>query len=111
MKKSLRRVARPSGMFGLLALGLASPLSAQSDLTVSYAGEPGTITRTIVVETADLDAGSAAGQAALNRRIAIAVRKVCGYSTMHGLHPPKDYERCFHEATGQARAAAGRDLS
>lgn len=103
MKEALCRMARPP-IIALLALGIASPLSAQTDLTVSFTGAPGTITRSTAVETGDLQPGSAAGHAALEQRIAIAARKVCGYSVMHGLRPHRDYQRCFDEATEQARA-------
>lgn len=103
MKEAFCRMARPS-LFALLTLGVATPLSAETDLTVSFTGAPGTVTRSTAVETADLQLGTTAGRAALDQRIAIAARKVCGYSVMHGLRPHRDYQRCFDEATSHARA-------
>ncbi len=60
-----------------------------------------------VVHTADLDLGSAAGQRALDHRIAIAVVEACGETSTADLAGRNEIRRCRDETS--ASVAANRD--
>ncbi|MEJ7927635.1 UrcA family protein [Sphingobium sp. AN641] len=103
------RVTRPLGAFSVAitaTLALAAPALAQSDLVVSYDAPAGTITRSRAVEINDLQLNTAAGRAALDKRITLAARQVCGYHGMYGLRQPADYVRCYDKAKGDAMSEA-----
>jgi UrcA family protein len=79
--------------------------------------QPPAASTTIVVRTADLDLGSPAGAAALDRRIRIAVDMACGDASAADLHGRNRVLRCRADtlaaaavqraaATGLARRAA-----
>lgn len=96
---------RPTGAFAVAitaTLAFAAPALAQSDLVVSYDAPAGTVTRSRAVEISDLQLGTAAGRAALDKRITLAARQVCGYHGMYGLRQPVDYVRCYDKAKGDA---------
>ena len=103
------RITRPTGAFAVAisaTLALAAPALAQSDLVVSYDTPAGTITRSRAVEIKDLQLNTAAGRAALDKRITLAARQVCGYHGMYGLRQPADYERCYNKARSDAMSEA-----
>ena len=59
------------------------------------------------VETADLDLSSAAGQRALNHRLTIAAKEVCGTASDVDVEGKNDVRRCRVETL--ANLAAERD--
>lgn len=61
----------------------------------------------IVVRTADLDLGSAAGQRTLDHRIAIAVVEACGETSTADLAGGNEVRRCRDQTS--ASVAANRD--
>ena len=61
----------------------------------------------IVVRTADLDLGSAAGQRTLDHRIAIAVIEACGETSVVDPAGRNEIRRCRDETS--ASVAANRD--
>ena len=65
------------------ALGTLAPAAMAGDVSLNERGE-----RTIEIDTSDLDLNHAAGQRALEGRIRVAVRKVCG--TNRGIMPLKE---------------------
>ena len=62
---------------------------------------------TSIVRTADLDLASAEGRKALNHRLSIAARDVCGVASDADLEGKNDVRRC--RADVLARAHAERD--
>ncbi len=61
----------------------------------------------VVVRTADLDLGSAAGKRTLDRRIAIAVVEACGETSNVDLAGRNEIRRCRDETS--SAVAANRD--
>lgn len=57
----------------LTALGTMAPAAAAKDVTLNEYGE-----RTVAIDISDLNLDHAAGQKALEGRIRVATRKVCG---------------------------------
>ena len=82
----------------LLSALVATPALAQSQAPA--------LTR-VVVSAADLDLASAAGQRALDRRLAHAVVEACGVTSTVDLTGSNDIRRCRVEIG--ARIAADRD--
>lgn len=80
----------------------ASAAFAQSDVVVTYQPAEGTLTRSVAVETRDLQLSTAEGRAALDRRITLAARRACGYEGIYGLRQPADFKRCFSKARSDA---------
>lgn len=74
----------------------AAPALAEAPVSVST-----------TVETADLDLSSAAGQRALNHRLAIAAKEVCGTASDVDVEGKNDVRRC--RAKTLASLAAERD--
>ena len=62
---------------------------------------------TSVVQTADLDLSSQAGQRALNHRLALAAKEVCGTASDVDIAGKNDVRRCRVETL--ARVASDRD--
>lgn len=82
----------------LLSAFVATPALAQSEAPAP--------TR-VVVSAADLDLASAAGQRALDRRLAHAVVEACGTTSTVDLAGSNDIRRCRDETS--AAIAADRD--
>ena len=59
----------------------------------AFAEAPAIVTSS--VQTADLDLSSQAGQRALDRRISIAIKEVCGTASPADLAGQNDVRRCF----------------
>ena len=74
----------------------ATPALAESPVSVST-----------TVQTADLDLSSAAGQRALNHRLTIAAKEVCGTASDVDIEGKNDVRRCRVETL--ASLAAERD--
>jgi UrcA family protein len=74
----------------------ATPALAEAPVSVST-----------TVQTADLDLSSAAGQRALNHRLAIAAKEVCGSASDADVEGKNDVRRCRAETL--ASLAAERD--
>lgn len=81
-----------------LALGAAIPAQAAEPLSVERR----------VVATADLDLSSAAGRAALDRRLARAAAQVCGKAADIDLAGRNAVRACRVEALNEARRAGQR---
>ncbi len=62
----------------------------------------------IVVRTADLNLGSAAGQRALDHRIAIAVVQACGETSVIDPAGKNEIRRCRAETSAQVAASRDR---
>jgi len=73
--------------------------------TPALAEPPVTVTST--VQTADLDLSSQAGQRALNHRLSIAAKEVCGTASDVDVAGKNDVRRCREETL--ARVAGDRD--
>ena len=82
----------------LLSAFVATPALAQSEAPVESR---------VVVTTADLDLASAAGQRALDRRLAHAVVEACGKASDVDLAGSNEIRRCRDETS--AAFAADRD--
>jgi len=104
MPVSHRRIGG-MGLVAIAAFALAAPATAADDLTVSYAPEAGTVTRTIKVDVSDLQLGTTHGRTLAKARITRAAQKVCDYNGGYGLRQPKDYTRCFDEARNEAMSS------
>lgn len=87
-------------------LTLTLMLSAFAATPALAQAAPSAETR-VVVRTADLDLGSAAGQRILDHRIAIAVVEACGETSNVDLAGRNDIRRCRDETS--ASVAANRD--
>ena len=68
---------------------VASPAEAQPSRMVSYG---------------DLDLSSPAGQAALDRRIATAIRQVCGWAFPRDLQSTHEVQRCREQTLADVQA-------
>lgn len=90
------------GLVAIAAFSLAAPAIAADDLTVNYAPEAGTVTRTMKVDVSDLQLGTVQGRTLAKARIIRAAKKVCDYNGGYGLRQPSDYTRCFEEARNDA---------
>lgn len=60
----------------------------------------------VAVTYADLDLGSPSGIAALESRVAGAVRRICGRPQSPAVVERADHQRCLRDAAGEARAHA-----
>jgi UrcA family protein len=60
--------------------------------------------RTKTVSAADLNLASEAGQATLERRVAVAVRSVCAVSSFRNLREMAQRDRCLRDAERKAGA-------
>jgi UrcA family protein len=78
----------------LAAAVVGGPVLAQSQSS----------TASVIVRTADLDLGSAAGRRALDRRIGNAVREACGAVSDIDLHGTNALQACRAEAREAAQA-------
>jgi len=65
------------------------------------------ITATSTVQTADLDLSSAKGQRALDRRLALAIKEVCGTASDVDIAGKNEVRRC--RADTLAQVAGDRD--
>jgi len=65
----------------------------------------------VVVRYADLDLGSRAGVAALNRRILTAVQTACGTPSDSDLHGKNVINECRHSTFDQAISQARRAIA
>jgi UrcA family protein len=59
---------------------------------------------THIVRYADLDLGSQAGRATLDRRINHAIRMVCGTAASTSLQDKRNVEKCYAMARASAKA-------
>ncbi|MDP3674376.1 MAG: UrcA family protein [Novosphingobium sp.] len=76
---------------------------------IAYAQSGGYERASVEVRTDDINLSSPAGQDILDRRIATAVRKVCGYSTGNVWLSARSKQRdCMSKARSQALASARR---
>ena len=76
---------------------------------ITYAQSAGYERASVQVRTDDINLSSPGGQVILDRRIATAVRKVCGYSTGNvGLSELSKQRDCMSKARSQALASARR---
>jgi len=100
MTPFVRRAFGPALIAGLLA---AAPALAEDDpaIVMTPADQAGSVTLTRLVP-ADALARRDAGL--VDRRLAAAVREVCGYTGMNGLREPAAYRRCSAAAYAGARA-------
>jgi UrcA family protein len=84
---------------------LAAAFAATAALGASpAAAQPASADRTIVVRTADLDLATPAGVAALDTRIRVAVRTVCGTASDVDLHGRNVVLQCRADTLAVARA-------
>lgn len=90
---------RRAPVLGCLALlSLAAPALAEDDpaIPMTVLDQAGELTRSRTVP-------AVSDRAAFDRRLAVAVREVCGYNGMDGLRPPAAYEACRDAAVADAR--------
>ena len=103
-----------------ITIALASALitTAAIKAAPALAEAPATAVNVSLVRTADLDLGSSAGQRKLDRRLANAVREVCGTASDADIEGKNDVRQCrevtLAKAKGQRNAvlaAAGHDAA
>lgn len=94
-----------TALFALALIASATTIAP----TASQAAEPVTITS--VVQTADLDLSSAAGQRALDRRIVRAAREVCGTVSDADLEGRNAARQCRAETIAAAESQRGQLLA
>ena len=87
---------RNISLFALTLIASAATVTP----TVAQAFEPVTVTS--IVRTADLDLSSPAGQQELDRRIAFAVREVCGTASDVDLEGKNAVRHCREQTIAQA---------
>jgi len=90
----------------LIGAAIAAPLISSLPLFATVIAAPPAIA-TSIVQTADLDLSSQAGQRALDRRLSIAVKEVCGSASDAFIAGKNDVRRCRGETL--ARAEIDRD--
>ena len=83
-------VTRAVFLIGLSALLAAAPAQAEPEVP------------SVAVRTVDLDLGTAAGERALNMRIAHAVRSVCGDADIRDLEAIRKQDACRTAAMAKA---------
>lgn len=66
--------------------------------------EPASTQNVSIVRTADLDLSTSAGQQALDQRLVIAVREVCGTASDADLAGKNQVRECRHLTLAQARS-------
>lgn len=86
-----------------LASGLITAAAIKAT-PVSAAEPPVAETRTAVVQTADLNLGSQAGQRQLDRRLSHAAREVCGDASAADLEGRNQVRHCIDETLAHAHA-------
>lgn len=86
----------------LVAGAMAAPAVASPALQVSAAAL-GEVTRTASVDISDLNLADRRGAARALDRLERAAAGVCGYNSMWGVRPSKDYQSCYDAALGAAR--------
>lgn len=88
-------------MRNLMTLMIAATLAAPA-----LAAQPGYESAQVRVQTADLDLASAAGQRVLERRISVAVTRVCGTPVLFSRDELSELAAC----EAQAMAATGPQI-
>lgn len=103
-KPDLSRALR---VLACAAVAVAAPAVAEDDpaIPMTVMDQAGSITQTRAVPAAGLLTAADAGR--LDRRLAVAVREVCGYNSMHGLRPPAAYRSCRNAAIADVRRQVG----
>lgn len=107
---SARFFARPFQTALVAAALFAGPVGAaqaQRDTAIDVNADGQLATRSLAVQTADLNTGSTAGKARLDTRLRVAARTVCQDTGMWGLRPPADFVHCYDRAVADARAQVG----
>lgn len=89
---------RNFALFGLALIASAATITP----TVAEAFEPVTVTS--IVQTADLDLATSAGQHELDRRIARAAREVCGTASNVDLEGQNAVRQCRDETIAAAES-------
>jgi len=84
--------------------------SSQIDVSGGRA-DAGSVTRSRLVATSDLNLADRLGQRRLDQRISYAAGQVCNGAGMYGVRPPKDYVRCYGDAVEGARAQVQQRLA
>ena len=87
---------RNSALFAMAIIASAATITP----TVAHGFEPVTVTS--IVQTADLDLSSNAGQRELDRRIVQAAREVCGTASDVDLEGKNAARQCREETIAQA---------
>jgi UrcA family protein len=82
----------------LMAMMVAATLAAPA-----LAADPGYESAQVRVQTADLDLSSAAGQRLLDRRIAVAVSRVCGSPVLFSREELDELAACEAQAMAATR--------
>jgi UrcA family protein len=102
MKKTLLIIAGSALATGVAiraAPALSQPADSSHEVNVS------------VVQTADLDLSTRAGQRLLDRRLATAAGEVCGEASDADLKGQNDVRQCRNEVLAAARAKANAILA
>jgi len=108
---ALRALARGT-MVLVASAGVAAVAQPSSQIDVSGGrADPGSVTRSRLVATSDLNLADRLGQRRLDQRISYAAGQVCNGAGMYGVRPPKDYVRCFDDAVEGARAQVQQRLA
>jgi UrcA family protein len=92
------RCARSLLLAATLTIGMTA---AQAEPEIQVNAQGG-VTRTMAVPINDLNLASPSAHRIIHGRIARAARKVCDYSSMHGLKQPIAYQRCEENALAGA---------
>lgn len=90
---------------------ISALISVAATLTTVQAVKAQEVTRTEMVQVKDLDLNSPAGVETLNRRIAGAVREVCGSYNADRLSDRREMQTCRVKAMQSAKAEAGRMIA
>jgi UrcA family protein len=100
----LRTLVR--GMAVLAAtVSVAAIAQPASQIDVSGGrNDAGSVTRSRLVATSDLNLADQRGVRRLDQRISYAASRVCDGDGMYNIRPAKDYVRCFDDALEGARA-------
>jgi UrcA family protein len=87
----------------IATLALAATLGAAQSAQAGDAGRPGVVRTQVVVDYADLDLGSVAGNKALYARLSHAAERACGPEPQrHDLRARSDYRQCQEKALEKA---------
>ena len=89
-------------------LALAATLGAAATAQASDAGRPGMVRTQVVVDYADLNLGSVAGNKALYARLSHAAERACGPEPeSKDLRGRSDYRQCREQALAKAVDSIG----
>jgi UrcA family protein len=91
------------GTMTMVSLALVATLGAGSTAAADDAARPGMVRTQVVVDYADLDLGSVAGNKALYARLSHAAERACGPEPEHrDLRARSDYRQCREAALAKA---------